>query len=161
MLRRMNDYNTHAQMSTYTQYNAYIERSVTNTTRERERERERERGSPAVDQDGVVSSSPLNLPYLFNDIYDCLDVARAAIRSPVEDVELIHLMGLVSLYNTAQLETQPNRERGGLYLAVVHSKTPDSKPSKVLLIHMFNCELSKCLRVSSGPVWIAHLLQHT
>ena len=74
-------------------------------------ERERERDSPAVDQDGVVASSPLNLSHLFNDINDCLDVGRAAIWSPVCDVELVHLMGLVSLYNTAQLETQPDRER--------------------------------------------------
>ena len=61
------------------------------------RKRGRERDSPAVDQDGMVASPPLYLPNLLNDVSDCLDVGTAAIWGPVGDVEVTHLVSLVSL----------------------------------------------------------------
>ena len=63
-------------------------------TRKRERE---ERDSPAVYQDGMVASPPLYLPNLLNDISHSLDVGTAAIWGPVGDLELTHLVSLVSL----------------------------------------------------------------
>ena len=45
----------------------------------------------------MVASSPLYLPNLLNDISDSLDVGTAAIWGPVGDLELTHLVSLVSL----------------------------------------------------------------
>ena len=47
---------------------------------------------PAVHHNGVVPCPPLDLPHLINDISDGLHIGTLSILSPVEDVELGHLV---------------------------------------------------------------------
>ena len=48
-------------------------------------------------QDGFVASSNLNFNDVIGDIGDCLDTGAAAVRSPVGDVKLVHLLHLIGL----------------------------------------------------------------
>ncbi len=53
--------------------------------------------SPAVYDNGPVSSSPLNFRDLFIDVSDSLEVGTLSISVPVQQVELGHLMSLFIL----------------------------------------------------------------
>ena len=53
--------------------------------------------SPAVYHSGTVSSPPLDFAHLINHISHSLQVRAAAVRGPVGDVELAHLMHIARL----------------------------------------------------------------
>ena len=60
--------------------------------------------SPAVHHNGVVAGTPLHFAHLLNHISHGLQVGAAAIRVPVGDVELAHLLCLTRLQgNTGHL----------------------------------------------------------
>ena len=64
--------------------------------------------SPAVDHYGIVVSPHLNFDHFINHISDGLQVRAAAIRSPIGDVELAHLMCLPRLMKKAIKMKQKN-----------------------------------------------------
>ena len=53
--------------------------------------------SPAVHHNGVVAGTPLDFAHLLNHISHGLQVGAAAIRGPIGDVELAHLLCLTRL----------------------------------------------------------------
>ena len=53
---------------------------------------------PAVDHNGVVSTFPLDISHHFDHICHNFEVRAVAVGSPVGDLELAHLMSLVTLY---------------------------------------------------------------
>ena len=54
-------------------------------------------GEPAVYYDGLVASTNLYFDDIINHISHSLNVSTAAIRCPVSDVELTHLLSLLRL----------------------------------------------------------------
>ena len=51
----------------------------------------------AMDHYRVVSSSPLNLSHLLNDVSHCFEVFTDPVPIPVQNLELGHLMSFLNL----------------------------------------------------------------
>ena len=62
---------------------------------------------PAVDSDGMVASSPLNLGHFLHNTTDRVEFPTAPIRGPVGDLKLTHLMCWLAI-----LMTHHEEERG-------------------------------------------------
>ena len=52
---------------------------------------------PAMDCDGVVASPPLDFSHFINHGSHCFQIRAFPIRSPIGDLELVHLMHLTKL----------------------------------------------------------------
>ena len=58
--------------------------------------------SPAVNHNRMIASLPLYFSHLRNHICHCLEVTTTAIRGPVSDMELCHLVRLASLIDNRE-----------------------------------------------------------
>ena len=82
----------------------------------------------------MVPSPPLDFANFLNHISHCLQVTTAAVRGPVSDVELIHLMRLARLWTTQQrhLSTGSKAVGSRAYFGIEGSKGPESESREFL-----------------------------